>query len=258
MRAWCCVARTRARRSMTEPASARRFIICIHDATPAWGRTTRMMLRDLAPLTGRRLTIGVVPDWHGAWPLAEHPDYCRLVMEHAGEVLLHGYTHRRHSGRGPVTLLTGGSDEMNGLDRTATLRTIQRGQRVFTDVFGAAARGFLAPAWQSGHVRAAMVPGIDHVLGFFSLSSSSGRTVPLSTWTWDCGRWNWLGLMGDGIGQLLHFIDRGIPTLAIHPMDVERGFWPRIIRLTHELLAAGYEAVTPTQLLGASDAEVHI
>ena len=243
---------------MTETRSARRFIICIHDATPAWSRETRRMLRDLAPLAGRRIVVGAVPDWHGAWPLAAHPDFCRLILEHAGEILLHGYVHQRRRGFGPATLLTGGSDEMNGLDRAVTQNIIERGQRVFADVFGEPARGFLAPAWQTGHVHAGTAPGIDHVLGFFSLSSSSGRAVPLSTWTWDCGRWDWLGHIGHGIGHLLHHLDRGVPTLAIHPRDLERGFWPRILRLTQDLLTAGYEPGTPTGLLEASDAEVPV
>ena len=52
-----------------------------------------------------------------------------------------------------MSLLTGGSDEMNGLDARETRRTIERGQQVFADAFGAPASGFLAPAWQRGHVR---------------------------------------------------------------------------------------------------------
>ena len=51
----------------------RRFVVCIHDATPAYARETRAMLRDLAPLLGRCVSLGVVPDWHGQWPLTAHP-----------------------------------------------------------------------------------------------------------------------------------------------------------------------------------------
>src|SRR5688500_10567176 len=131
----------------------RPFLVCIHDATPAYARETRVMIRDLAPLLGRRLSFGVVPDWHGQWPLAVHPGYCRLVQEASEELLLHGYFHRRRRGRGPVTLLARGCDEMNGLDPGETLRTLERGQRVFTEVFGEPARSFLAPGWQPGHVR---------------------------------------------------------------------------------------------------------
>ena len=76
----------------------RPFLVCIHDATPAYARETQVMIRDLAPLLGRRLSFGVVPNWHGEWPLLAHPDYCRLVQESSEELLLHGYFHRRQRG----------------------------------------------------------------------------------------------------------------------------------------------------------------
>lgn len=235
----------------------RRFLVCIHDATPAYARETRGLIRDLAPLLGRRLSFGVVPNWYSEWPLAAHPDYCRLVEAGSEELLLHGYFHQRRRGWGPTTLLAG-SDEMNGLDPEETRRTLERGQRVFTEVFGAPARGFVAPAWQLGHVRLGNGNslGLEHVLGFFSLESWAGRSVPLTTWSWDCARWGWFGHLGHGIGRLLQSLDRGVPTLAIHPRDVERSFWPKILRLTQELLETGHEPSTPAGLLEASDVEV--
>jgi hypothetical protein len=208
------------------------------------------------------MSFGVVPDWHGEWPLAAHPEYCRLVQESSEELLLHGYFHRRQRGRGITTLLTDGSDEMNGLDAEETLRTLERGQRVFAEVFGEAARGFIAPGWQPGRVRSGKAVangntvGLEHVLNFFSLESSTGRSVPLATWSWDCGRWGWLGAVGHGIGWLRHTLDRGVPVLAIHPRDLERGYWPRILRLTRDLLETGYEPSALTGLLEASDVEV--
>ena len=236
----------------------RRFLVCIHDATPAYARETQAMIRDLAPLLGRRLSFAVVPNWHGEWPLAAHPDYCRQVRESSEELLLHGYFHRRQRGWGPTALLTAGCDEMNGLDPDETRRTLERGQRVFAEVFGEPARGFLAPAWKRGHVclSDANVPGLEHVLGFFSLESRDGRRIPLATWTWDCGRWGWLGTIGHGIGWLRQSLNRGVPTLAIHPRDLQRGFWPHILRLTRELLESGYEPGTVAGLLEATDVEV--
>ena len=238
----------------------RRFLVCIHDATPAYAQETRIMIRDLAPLLGRRLSFGVVPDWHGEWSLAAHPDYCRLLRDGSGELLLHGYFHRRQRGWGPATWLAERGDEMNGLDPEETRRTLERGQRVFTEVFGEPARGFLAPAWQQGRVRVSTVniPGLEYVLGFFSLESGAGRKVPLATWTWDCGRWAWLGHVGHGVGWLSQSLNRGVPTLAIHPRDLARGFWPRILRLTRELVEAGYEPTTVAALLEAADAEIDI
>lgn len=215
------------------------------------------MIRDLACLIGRRMSLGVVPNWHGEWDLTAYPEYCRLVRDASEERLLHGYFHRRHGGWAPTTWLTEGSDEMNGLGRDETHRTIERGQRVLTEVFGEPARGFIAPAWQLGHVRPAWATTVqlEHILGFFSLESAAGRTVRLTTCTWDCGRWGWLGHVGHGLGWLGRSLDRGVPTLAIHPRDLDRGYWPKILRLTTELLEAGFEPSTPTAVLEASSVE---
>lgn len=238
----------------------RPFLVCIHDATPAYARETRVMIRDLSSLIGRRFSMGVVPDWHGLWPLASHPDYCRLAQEASEELLLHGYFHQRQRGWGPATLLGEGCDEMNGLDPEETRSILERGQRVFTEVFGEPARGFLAPGWQPGRVRREneRAAGLEHILGFFSLESWVGQSVPLATWTWDCGRWGRLGHVGHRIGWLLQTCDRGVPALAIHPRDLERGFWPKILQLTQELLEAGYQPSTTADLLEASDVAVAI
>ena len=231
--------------------TTRPFLVCIHDVSPAHARETRTMLRDLGPLVGRRLAAGVVPDWHGAWPLAAHPDYSRVVADACEEILLHGVSHRRRRGFGPVTLLAGGCDEMNGLDAQDTLRLLERGQCALERAFGRRARGFLAPGWQPGHVRPQPGHGLglDYALGFFALTSSAGTRVPLATWTWDCGRARWLGYVGHGVGRLVHALHGRVPVLAIHPADLERGFWPRILRLVEEMLATGHRPTTPSRLL---------
>ena len=234
--------------------SMRPFLVCIHDATPAFAHETRVMIRDLAPLVGRRLSFGVVPNWHGEWPLAAHPDYCRMIREASDERLLHGYFHRRRRGRGPTTLIAGPCDEMNGLDPDETGRTLVRGQQVFSEVFGEPARGFLAPGWQPGRVGRGQgsVAGLEYMLGFLALEPWTGRNVPLATWTWDCGRWGWLGHLGHAIGWLAHSLGHRIPTLAVHPRDLQRGFWPRILRLTEQLLESGYEPGTLAGVLEAN------
>jgi peptidoglycan/xylan/chitin deacetylase (PgdA/CDA1 family) len=238
----------------------RHFHVCIHDATPAYARETELMLRDLAPLVGSRLSLGVVPDWHGAWPLTMHAAYCRLIKEGSGELLLHGYFHQRRRGSGLASWIAERSDEMNGLNRGETLRALEQGQRVLAEVFGKPARGFLAPAWQRGHAHDVNVHalGIEHMLGYFALESCTGRRIPLATYTWDCGRWGWLGHVGHGLGRLLQIQDRRVPVVAIHPRDVARGFWPQILRLIEELLEQGYQPRTLAALLQASDVEVRI
>lgn len=236
----------------------RPFLVCIHDATPAFAGETEVMIRDLVPLIGRHFSMGVVPDWRGEWPLAAHPHYCRMLSRASGELLLHGYCHRRRHGSGPLAWLAERSDEMNGLDWEETRRTIDSGQRVFTEAFGAPARGFLPPAWQRGNVYRGNAGsfGLNYLMNFFALEARTGQRVPLATWTWDCGRWGWLGHIGNGAGRMLQALDRGVPVLAIHPRDLARGFWPRILRLTSRLLESGYQPATPGSLLGESNAAV--
>lgn len=231
------------------------FIICVHDATPAFAAQTRMIIRDLAPIVGRRFSLAVVPNWHAQWPLADHRDYCRHVTDACEELLLHGYFHRREHGYGPVTMLTAGSDEMNGLDAEATRSIIARGQDVFSDVFGEPARGFLPPAWQRGRLtpETARTVGLRHVMGFFSLQSSSERRIPLATWTWDSSRWRWTGHLGNGIGWLRRSTSAGVPTLAIHPRDIDRGFWPEILGVVRQLLDTGHAATTVRGLLETTE-----
>src|SRR6187549_2310879 len=94
------------------------FLVCVHDVTPAFDHETRMMIRDLDPMIGRRLSLAVVPDWYGKWPLAAHPEFCRSIQQSSDELLLHGYLHERRRGVGPATLLADGCDEMNGLGTT--------------------------------------------------------------------------------------------------------------------------------------------
>ncbi len=211
------------------------------------------MIRDLAPLIGRRLSFGVVPNWHGEWPLAAHQDYCQLLSESSEELLLHGYFHQRQRGWGPTTLLAGGCDEMNGLDVEETRRTFVRGQSAFIDAFSEPAQGFLAPGWQVGQVRcnSTVAPGLEYILGFFSIETREGHSVPLATRTWDCGRWAALGHIGHGLGWLLQSMHHRVPTLAIHPIDIERGFWPKILELTTGLLERGYRPSTVEGLLNA-------
>jgi hypothetical protein len=57
---------------------------------------------------------------------------------------------------------------------------------------------------------------------------------------------------------MLHSLNHGVPVLAIHPRDLERGFWPRILRLTERLVDAGWEPSTPAALLAAGHVEVDI
>ena len=236
---------------MRPPQSVdRQFIVCLHDATPAFARETETIIRGLTPLIANSFSIAVVPDWDDSWPLAGSPDYCRMLAASAEQLLLHGYRHRRMHGSGIVSLLAERRDEMSGLDEEATRRTLDTACSAFDAAFGHRPTGFVPPAWQRGRVRPGPACGFDHVLGFFSLDAGH-RSVPLATWSWDCGRWGWLGHIGHCVGSLSRKVRKGVPSIALHPRDVERGFMPDFLRVIHALLDAGHVPSTPARVLAA-------
>lgn len=233
----------------------RGFLVCLHDVTPAFERETAHMLRDLAPLIDRRVSAGVVPDWHGKWPLTAHPDFCEFVRAQTSEVLVHGHRHTRTHGVGLVSLLAERSDEMNGVRAQDASQFLIQAKQKLTRTFGGAIRGFLPPAWQRGHANdeAFRDAGLEYVLGYFRLESFSQQHIPLSTFSWDCGWWSALGLVGHTFGELQHAIGRGTPSLAIHPRDINRGYWPLVLRTVERLLKAGYTPTTPGRLIGTTE-----
>lgn len=229
----------------------RPFLIVVHDITPAFAIETKHIIRDLAPHIGRAMSFGVVPDWHGKWPLSSHSEFCNLVRDSADELLLHGYFHRRQHGSGPVSWLAERSDEMNGLTFEETRLAIREGQDMFRRAFGDTAHGFLPPAWQKGRLLASSLSSFElqYTLGYFSILSNRGERRPLATYTWDCGKWSALGEVGHGFGLISSYAPGRAPTLAIHPRDIARGFWPRILKLVRSLIDGGFTPITPSRLL---------
>lgn len=226
------------------------FLLCIHDVTPAYEHDIQLLIREITPLLGTRFSLGVVPNWHGQWSLEAHPTFCRMLKDSGAELLLHGYFHQRWRGYGLTSWLTNRADEMNGLNSTETKAILGSGQQLFSTVFGESARGFLAPGWQQGYLRHSLGTemGFEYIMGYFALDFGMEPKLPLVTWTWDCGRWAWLGHIGHGLGEVRHLLTRGIPILAIHPQDLARGFWHNILRLIHKLLQNGYEPSTIAEL----------
>jgi predicted deacetylase len=131
-----------------------KLLLSIHDVTPALEEPVRR-LWELCEERGVRPALFVVPNWHGSWPLAEHPRFVRWLRERAddgAEIFLHG---ERHDEQG---LRRGWSDELRALGRTAcegeflTLdeprarARLERGTALLRRL-GLPPIGFVAPAW---------------------------------------------------------------------------------------------------------------
>ncbi len=129
-------------------------LLSIHDVTPAWKEQVETLWslcreRDATP------ALLVVPNWHGSWPLREHPRYVTWVRECAAEgseIFLHGERHdevgltrgwrdsQRAFGR------TNREGEFLTLDHDAAAERIGRGAALF-EALGLHPIGFVPPAW---------------------------------------------------------------------------------------------------------------
>lgn len=131
-----------------------KLLSAIHDVSPAFAKESRTLWneclqRDLVP------ALFVVPNWHGEWPIGNHPkfvDWLRHCARKGAEIFVHGdrhdeegttrqwQHHLRAFGR------TANEGEFLALGRDETRRRIRHGLDVLRDM-GIGPVGFVAPAW---------------------------------------------------------------------------------------------------------------
>ncbi|MFF0546416.1 hypothetical protein ACWEVD_04725 [Nocardia thailandica] len=235
----------------TEPLSPSRFHVSVHDVAAVWERETEAIFAALAPLVGPRFSAAVVPCWHG---LTLQRRDSRLIAGRAGEVLLHGWRHRRERGRGPVSVLTGGADEFAGLRAEAAVERLRRGRDLVSSVFGCAVEGFLPPAFRRGPVDTAslIAAGLRYRVGWASARDISGRTVPLATTVWDVSPLADLSRVGAPVGRLVRRRPGAVPVITVHPLDVRRGLLPAVVAEIEDLLRLGARPALVRDLLAVA------
>jgi predicted deacetylase len=231
----------RGKRTGEAGTIGRPFHVSVHDAAPAWAAELAEIFSKLRPLVGRTASAAVVPAWRGRPLSPGDAAFAALVDGGAEELLLHGWSHRREDGRGVVSFLTGGADEFAGLPRGEARARLLRGRDVVKALFGRAAEGFLAPAFQDGAVDADALSGagLSYRVGWASVDAVDGRSARLATRIWDVSPLAALSRVGEAVGRLSELRRGAVPTIAVHPLDVRRGFLPRAVRAVEDLLAAG-------------------
>lgn len=223
-------------------ASTPAFHVIIHDITPQLQAPISAIVEQLRPLVGTQIMAGVVPCWRGERLNRSARGFLKFVRANFSEMLLHGYTHHRAGNGGPIGWLTGNANEFTGLSTDDAVGRLGCGQAMFAEVFGQIARGFVAPAWQRGPITKRILAdvGLRYCVGLTGVEGVNGECVPLSTWSWDAGVVTSLGYFGEALGHLMSALRPGAaPCVTFHPLDVERRFLPRGIRLVKTLLAEG-------------------
>lgn len=219
------------------------FYISFHDITPRFEQQIRRIVDALRPHLDRQWGAAIVPRWHGDSSENWSSDFLTFIKDTFQEIMLHGYHHRRSKGGGLVSLIAGGADEFNGLTLKETEEKLGLGQRAMVELLGQSANGFIAPTFQQGLLNSQLLAkyDIDFIVGFYETQFGDGRVYPLNSWCWDMGESRWLSRLGDLYSSFRYRLrgKRAIPQLTIHPVDIDRGYLPRIVELTQRLFDTG-------------------
>lgn len=223
----------------------------IHDVAPPFAAEVHRLMRVLAPLVGTKLSVALVPAWHGN-PTVDR-ELLQLVQGQAAEWLSHGYTHNCAFSWHPLAVVTQRANEFSWLPRAVAEARLRAGQHWFTRYFGQPARGFVAPAWQRGAINAAMLArvGMQYIAGFAAAEHLDGRRVRLATWSWDLGRLWRFHAAAELLGQIVALRGAALPCFVFHPRDLHSGAFVWGIRRIAALLANGWQPMTFANLLEA-------
>lgn len=217
------------------------FVVCVHDVHPGTLPEILPVLDALRPLVGNAVALAVTPKPDGlAWPTGTATDKLRRVLdESAGEVLLHGLTHRRRWSLDPLSWLIGRADELVGLPRAQVLARTREGLEVLRTRVGREVRGVVPPGWRSGYLGELLgALGLSFLIGMGTLVTASGTRRALATWSWDAGPVAAAGWMLEWAGSA-RARGTATPVVVVHPADVKRAFLPRALKRIRQLLDDG-------------------
>src|SRR5512144_2656144 len=138
---------------------ARRLIASIHDVAPRFEHEVEKLIDILAPHSGNRVALLVVPNHWGQSPIVSGSPFARRLRgwaEMGFDIFLHCFYHRdlaRHdrvADRLRSRWMTAGEGEFLGLTKDEAKTRIEAGRSLVEDVTGLPIAGFIAPAWLYG------------------------------------------------------------------------------------------------------------
>ena len=136
------------------------LLVSLHDVSPRHAAAVDRILSEFHALGLPPAVLLVVPDFHGAWPLSNHPRFLGRLRELGGaghELALHGYFHQelaqdRSASRGASAFLrrrflTAGEGEFLSLPPHRERERLDRGLDMWDASGLGRPDGFVPPAW---------------------------------------------------------------------------------------------------------------
>lgn len=261
--------------SSRPPDRPLRLLISLHDVTPFHLPRLRRAEALFRELGLRKVAYLFVPEYHGRYPSAEHPEFvswCRGRRPFEVQWHLHGYRHlespdevapegapgagRPASDAFKRTFLTAGEGEFLALDEAAQRRRLEAGLAVFRACLRTEPDAFVAPAWlfNAGLPPLLREMGIRHTEDHRALYRTGARAdgparlpSPVITWATRSFLRKYGSLV---VCPVLARVFGSAPYLrvAMHPFDFDHASTTRNIRGVLERLAPGREQAFPGDL----------
>jgi uncharacterized protein len=216
-----------------------RLLISLHDVTPFHFDRLRKAEALFQEIGLRKLTYLFIPNYHGRFPSAEHPEFvawCRAPRHFEVEWQLHGDHHLEvlSSANGQTIswadqwrrrFLTAGEGEFLLLDAEAQRAKLASGRAVFQQCLGHEPSGFVAPAWLFNSKLIALLKE----MGFqstedrhriFALRGGRSLRSPVITWATRTTLLKYGSIAAAPVlGQLWQTVE--VLRVAIHPFDLD-------------------------------------
>lgn len=222
------------------------LLVSIHDVSPAQAAAVSQLWRMCAE-RGFAPALLVVPNWHGQWPLEEHPgfvDWLRARAADGAEIVLHGERHDevglprgiRDQWRAwrRITPYTGREAEFLTLDSAAARARLARGLGCLR-ALGLEPSGFIPPAWlaRPDTYEAAAATGFrfsEDERSVRLLSSGHRSRSPVLRWSTRTAARAW-GSVAVARGRSLLQRRARLPRIALHPQDLTHSATSRSLAL---------------------------
>jgi uncharacterized protein len=219
------------------------LLVSIHDVSPAQEQNV-LRLWDLCAKRAVTPALLVVPNWHGEWPLHDHPrfiNWVRARAEEGAEIVLHGERHdenglpRRMADHWRAWGRTDREGEFLTLDAPGAGERVARGLAQLRDL-GLDPMGFVPPGWlaREAAYEAAAAAGLafsedDRCVRLLP----SGRRVnsPVIRWSTRTPARAW-GSVAVAAGRWIFQRRAEYPRIALHPGDVDHVATARSIERT--------------------------
>jgi hypothetical protein len=218
--------------------------VSLHDVSPAFAPQVEAAL-ELCHRWGTKPALLVVPNYHGRFPLGDHPDFVRRLADlvRAGhELHLHGLLHQAGTGAPEgdgrpgrlgrllaQRVVSAGEAEFSDLGRSQAALRLDEGERLLRSL-GLEPRGFVPPAWSMpawmlGLLRERGFRHTEDHLSVYDPVRGKKRGTLLINWATRSPSRLWSTV---AFGRLARPAGRWWPTrIAIHPSDLGH---PRVAR----------------------------